>query len=221
MIGLRSIQPRVRSRPIGSLPCLASTPCRTRSVMHTMPTQKQQLRVLSRLLADAGLSSAGALDEDQLPLLIADGGGSNMLLWDREEMSLNDTPDTPDSDLGFSPGGSAGTPADTFVLNREVNVIMFNDGNVLGTADLQDEDLGLGFVVNVSGEGNPSDRGWSALVIEEVADEMIWTPEDLAFGTDIDPNDDVTVTGRLGLLCGLLHGHCSCSRLRGVGAILC
>ena len=67
---------------------------------------------------------------------------------------------------------------------------MFNDGNVLGTADLQDEDLGLGFVVNVSGEGNPSDRGWSALVIEEVADEMIWTPEDLAFGTDIDPNDD-------------------------------
>jgi len=140
--------------------------------------------------ADTGVSSGGALDEDQLPLLIADGGGSNMLLWDREEMSLNETPDTPDTDLGFSPGGSAGTPADTFVLNREVNVIMFNDGNVLGTADLQDEDLGLGFVVNVSGEGNPSDRGWSALVIEEVADEMIWSPEDLEFGTDIDPNEN-------------------------------
>jgi hypothetical protein len=140
--------------------------------------------------ASAGLSSAGALDEDQLPLTIADGGGSNMLLWDREEMSLNETPDTPDTDLGFSPGGSAGTPADTFVLNREVNVIMFNDGNVLGTADLQDEDLGLGFVVNVSDEGSPPNRGWSALVIEEVADEMIWSPEDLAFGTDIDPNDD-------------------------------
>ena len=139
---------------------------------------------------DAGLSSAGALDEDQLPLLIADGGGSNMLLWDREEMNLNDTPDTPDSDLGFSPGGSAGTPADTFVLNREVNVIMFNDGNVLGTADLQDEDLGLGFVVNVTDEGNPSNRGWSALIIEEVADEMIWSPEDQEFGTDIDPNDN-------------------------------
>jgi hypothetical protein len=140
--------------------------------------------------ANVGVSSGGALDEDQLPLVVADGGGSNMLLWDREEMNLNDTPDTPDTDLGFSPGGSAGTPADTFVLNREVNVIMFNDGNVLGTADLQDEDLGLGFVVNVSGEGNPSDRGWSALIIEEVADEMIWSPEDLAFGTDIDPNDN-------------------------------
>lgn len=139
---------------------------------------------------DAGLSSAGALDEDQLPLVVADGGGSNMLLWDREEMSLNETPDTPDTDLGFSPGGSAGTPADTFVLNREVNVIMFNDGNVLGTADLQDEDLGLGFVVNVSDEGNPSNRGWSALVIEEVANEQLWVPEVLAFGDDIDPNDD-------------------------------
>ena len=44
---------------------------------------------------DAGLSSAGALDEDQLPLLIANGGGSNMLLWDREEMNLNDTPRHP------------------------------------------------------------------------------------------------------------------------------
>lgn len=140
--------------------------------------------------ASAGLSSASALDEDQLPLTVADGGGSNMLLWDREEMSLNETPDTPDTDLGFSPGGSAGTPADTFVLNREVNVIMFNDGNVLGTADLQDEDLGLGFVVNVSDEGSPPNRGWSALVIEEVADEMIWSPEVQAFGTDIDPNDD-------------------------------
>ena len=126
--------------------------------------------------------------------MIADGGGSNMLLWDREEMSLNDNPDTPDTDLGFSPGGSAGTPADTFVLNREVNVIMFNDGNVLGTADLQDEDLGLGFVVNVSDEGNPSDRGWSALVIEEVADEMIWSPEDLALELISIPTMTSTVT---------------------------
>ena len=140
--------------------------------------------------ADAGVSSAGALDEDQLPLIVADGSGSNMLLWDREEMSLNETPDTPDTDLGFSPGGTAGTPPDTFVLNREVNVLMFNDGNVLGTADLQDEDLGLGFVVNVSDEGNPPNRGWSALIIEEVADEMIWHPEDLDHGDDIDPNDN-------------------------------
>ena len=135
---------------------------------------------------DVGLSSAGATDEDQLPLTVADGSGTNMLLWDREEMSLIPEADTPDTDLGFSPGGSAGTPADTFSLNREVNVIMFNDASVLGTADLQDEDLGLGFVVTVDG----ADRGWAELVIEEVADEMIWFPEDQATGSNIDPNDD-------------------------------
>jgi hypothetical protein len=139
---------------------------------------------------NVGLSSAGATDEDQLPLTVADGAGTNMLLWDREETPLIETPDTPDTDLGFSPGGSAGTPPDTYVLNREVNVIMFNDGNVLGTADLQDEDLGLGFVVAVSDEGYPPNRGWGELVIEEVADEMIWFPEDQATGSDIDPNDD-------------------------------
>ena len=135
---------------------------------------------------NVGLSSAGATDEDQLPLTVADGSGTNMLLWDREEMSLIPEADTPDTDLGFSPGGSAGTPADTFSLNREVNVIMFNDASVLGTADLQDEDLGLGFVVTVDG----ADRGWAELVIEEVADEMLWFPEDQATGTNIDPNDD-------------------------------
>jgi hypothetical protein len=139
---------------------------------------------------NVGLSSAGATDEDQLPLTVADGAGTNMLLWDREETPLIETPDTPDTDLGFSPGGSAGTPADTYVLAREVNVIMFNDGNVLGTADLQDEDLGLGFVVAVSDEGYPPNRGWGELVIEEVADEMIWFPEDQGTGTDVDPNDD-------------------------------
>jgi len=137
-----------------------------------------------------GLSSAGATDEDQLPLTVANGSGTNMLLWDREETPLIETPDTPDTDLGFSPGGSAGTPADTFSLLREVNVIMFNDGNVLGTADLQDEDLGLGFVVSVSDEGYPPNRGWARLDIEEVANEMIWYPEDQATGSDIDPNDN-------------------------------
>jgi hypothetical protein len=137
-----------------------------------------------------GLSSAGATDEDQLPLTVASGSGTNMLLWDREETPLIETPDTPDTDLGFSPGGSAGTPADTFSLLREVNVIMFNDGNVLGTADLQDEDLGLGFVVSVSDEGYPPNRGWARLDIEEVANEMIWYPEDQATGSDIDPNDN-------------------------------
>lgn len=134
-----------------------------------------------------GLSSAGALDEDQLPLLVADGDGTNMLLWDREELSLVPEADTPETDLGFSPGGSAGTPADEFNLNREVNVIMFNEGEVLGTANLQDEDLGLGFVVAVDG----ADRGWARLNIEEEDDEMLWTPPiGLDSGTDIDPNDN-------------------------------
>lgn len=133
----------------------------------------------------SGLVSAGALDMDQLPLDL--DGGANMRLWDREELSLNPTPETPDTDLGFSPGGSAGTAPTPISLTREVNVIMFNDSSVLGTAALQDEDLGLGFVVQVD---EAADRGWSELVIEETQGEMIWSPEADATGDNIDPNEN-------------------------------
>ena len=135
--------------------------------------------------AASGLVSAGVIDMDQLPLNL--DGGSNMLLWDREELSLNPTPDTPDTDLGFSPGGSAGEAPDPISLKREVNVISFNDSSVLGTAALQDEDLGLGFIVYPDGD---ADRGWAELVIEETQGEMIWSPEADATGANIDPNEN-------------------------------
>jgi len=118
-------------------------------------------------------SAAGGADRNQLPLLVAsnrDGGslvtGSNMSMWDREELSLLG-PETPvteeDPDLGFSPGGSSGDPADpdvTVTLPNEVNVIDF------GAADAPSalvSDLKL-TVTPPAG----SDRGWARLAIQPV-----------------------------------------------------
>ena len=116
-------------------------------------------------------SAAGGSDRNQLPLVVAsnvDGGelvsGSNMNLWDREEMSLagtESTPETPDDELGFSPGGSSGDPADpdiTVVLPYEVNVIAFGDADS-STAVMSDLKLSVS-----PPEG--SDRGWGRLDIE-------------------------------------------------------
>jgi len=118
------------------------------------------------------ITSAGTLDDDELPLILSSnvansntGEGSRLLLWDREEQSLNGEDPTVDSELGFSPGGSAGEPAVEATLNREVNVLVFGpEGSegVLGSADLQDEDYGL--MVVASPEGG--DRGWAQLTID-------------------------------------------------------
>jgi hypothetical protein len=127
------------------------------------------------------LATDTTLDQDELPLVLASNttnnpisGNSNLSLWDREEGALN-PPDAPDDqDLGFSPGGSAGDPTQLATLNREVNVIMWKDGNVLGTADLQDEDLGLGVIVNIDDD---ADRGWAELTIAPAtAAGGTWSP---------------------------------------------
>jgi len=115
-------------------------------------------------------NSAVLRNGDELPLVLASsttsnplagGSSSNLQLWDREETNLNPASTPGSSDLGFSPGGSAGDPTQTATLNREVNVISWNDGSVLGTADTQDETLGLGVVVEVP----DNDRGWAELKI--------------------------------------------------------
>jgi len=115
-------------------------------------------------------NSKAARDGDELPLTLASsttsnplagGSSSNLQLWDREETNLNPASTPGSSDLGFSPGGSAGDPTQTATLNREVNVISWNEGSVLGTADLQTEPLGLGVVVEVP----DNDRGWAELRI--------------------------------------------------------
>ena len=140
------------------------------------------------------IDSAGTLDDDELPLILSSnvansntGEGSRLLLWDREEQSLNGEDPTVDSELGFSPGGSAGEPAVEATLNREVNVLVFGpEGSegVLGSADLQDEDYGL--MVVASPEGG--DRGWAQLTI----DPKNTAPGLWSVGTDA-PDDDADV----------------------------
>ena len=127
--------------------------------------------VCSNATAIAAYSAAGGADRNQLPLIVAtnvDGGelveGSNMNLWDREELSLagkESQKDPEDPDLGFSPGGSSGDPADpdvTVVLPYEVNVIAFGDADS-ATAVMSNLKL------SVSPPAT-SDRGWGRLDIQ-------------------------------------------------------
>ena len=121
--------------------------------------------------AIAAYSALGGADRNQLPLLVAsnvDGGslveGSNMNLWDREELSLagEESTKTPeDPDLGFSPGGSSGDPADpdvSVLLPYEVNVIAFGDADET-TAVMSDLKLSVTPPAT-------SDRGWARLDIQ-------------------------------------------------------
>jgi len=116
-------------------------------------------------------SAAGGNDRNQLPLIVAsnvDGGelveGSNMNLWDREELSLageESEKEPEDPDLGFSPGGSSGDPADpdvTVVLPNEVNVIAFGEADST-TAVMSNLKLSVTPPAT-------SDRGWGRLDIQ-------------------------------------------------------
>jgi len=145
---------------------------------------------------EAAYSAAGGDDRNQLPLVVAsnvDGGelvaGSNMNLWDREELSLaGDESEKPpeDDELGFSPGGTSGDPADpdiTVVLPNEVNVIAFGDADST-TAVMSNLKLSVT-------PPSTSDRGWGRLDIQSSnATPMIWN---LA-GTD-DGDVDAVVSG--------------------------
>jgi len=162
--------------------------------------------------ANAAYSALGGADRNQLPLIVAtnvDGEtlieGSNMNLWDREETSLageETEPDTVDPELGFSPGGSSGDPADpdvTVYLPYEVNVIDF------GAADAPSA-LMSDLKLTVTPDG--ADRGWGRLDIVPsnqaparwnltgTDDANVTVPADLDAGVweDTDP-DDVAVVG--------------------------
>jgi hypothetical protein len=120
---------------------------------------------------NAAWIGATANDRNQLPLEIATTNdelslvaGSNLSLWDREEDQLLgvDTPEKPvDPDLGFSPGGNAGTPPGekiTVELPYEVNVIDFGA-----------EDAPSALVSDLKLTVTPPDgydRGWGRLDIE-------------------------------------------------------
>ena len=144
--------------------------------------------------AAADAVSAYVADRNQLPLLVAsnvDGGslvaGSNMNLWDREELSLagKETVKPPeDEELGFSPNGSTGDPADPDIkvtLPYEVNVIAFGDAD---SATAVMSDLKLSVTPPAAG-----DRGWGRLDIESTnASPARWN----LTGTD---DGNVTTTG--------------------------
>jgi len=153
--------------------------------------------------ATGAISSAAALDEDELPLTLAStttsnplSGTSNLSIFDREEALQNPEDPTVETDLGFSPGGSAGTPTGTFELLREVNVLTFNGASVLGSAELQDEENGLRFDVTVP----DADRGWADLAIEIDQAGMRWDVacEMTDDGDVIDPNS---------VMCGTADGY--------------
>jgi len=149
-----------------------------------------------------GISSLAALDKNELPLTLASStttnplsGDSNLTLWDREEQGQNVADPTVSDGLGFSPGGSVGTPTAAAYLWREVNVISFNDGNVLKSKELQSDDgtgNGLRVVVDVPG----ADKGWGNLEIEQKAGAMRWTPEGetILDDGDINPNGNAVGT---------------------------
>jgi len=148
---------------------------------------------LAATACNATAAAAAAVDQDELPLVLASSstvnplaGNSNLALWDREEQSQTN-PDAPGSDdLGFSPGGSAGDPTQLAVLNREVNVISWNGMSVLNTADTQEEELGLGVNVDVP----DADRGWGELAI---------VPQTAAGGTwSLTGTDDANVLPNTG-----------------------
>lgn len=154
---------------------------------------------LAATACNATAAAAAAVDQDELPLVLASAttvnplsGTSNLALWDREEQSQTN-PDAPENDdLGFSPGGSAGDPTQLAVLNREVNVISWNGMSVLNTADTQEEDLGLGVNVDVP----DADRGWAELtVVPQTAAGGTWSLTGVDDGNVLPAAGDVPAGG--------------------------
>ena len=147
-------------------------------------------------------AAAGGDDRNQLPLLVAsnvDGGslvsGSNMNLWDREELSLagKESEKPPEEEeLGFSPNGSTGDPADPDVvvpLPYEVNVIDFGEPDAPSA-------LMSNLKLTVTPDG--ADRGWGRLDIESTvaaSKQQVWS---VAVGDAVGDEDDGDLVPSLG-----------------------
>ena len=129
-----------------------------------------------------GYTTATVLDDDELPLIVSgpsednayNTDDSNLVLWDREEADQAPERETTNPGLGFSPAGEGTAASPRNYLLREVNVMSFQDGDVLGSADLQDEDYGLRVVVS----GMDAVKGWGALEIQPVnTAPSRWVPD--------------------------------------------
>jgi len=150
--------------------------------------------------AVANYSAAGGADRNQLPLTISTSfvgnelTGSNLNLWDREELLISgtdETPVAPPTDLGFSPGGVTGTEPGTATvipLPYEVNVIAFNGGDDTDSAVMSD----LKLTVEVPGD---SDRGWGRLdIVSSNAAPERWNLSGVD-GANVQPTADTLADG--------------------------
>ena len=142
-----------------------------------------------------GYVTATDLDKDELPLIVSgvDGNAynsakSNLVVWDREEddQAPETTPSKPA--LGFSPSGDGEVAGAKRYLWREVNVISFNDGDVLGSADLQSLD-GTGYGLRAVVEVPDAEKGWAAMEIQKSnATPQRWVPTTQDDDSAINPN---------------------------------
>jgi hypothetical protein len=150
--------------------------------------------------AVAAYKAAGGADRNQLPLTLSTSfvnnalTGSNLNLWDREELLISGTDEQevpPPTDLGFSPGGVAGTEPDeptVIPLPYEVNVIAFNGGDDTDSAVMSD----LKLTVEVPGD---SDRGWGRLdIVSSNAAPERWNLSGVD-GADVQPTADTLADG--------------------------
>jgi len=120
--------------------------------------------------------------------------GSNLNLWDREELAISGTdqaPVAPPTDLGFSPGGVSGSEPGTATvipLPHEVNVIAFNGGDDTDSAVMSD----LKLTVEVPGD---SDRGWGRLdIVSSNAAPERWNLSGVD-GANVQPTADTLADG--------------------------
>jgi hypothetical protein len=151
--------------------------------------------VKSTTATKPGYSTATDLDKDELPLIVSgvDGNAynsakSNLVVWDREEddQAPATTPSKPS--LGFSPSGEGELAGAKRYLWREVNVISFNDGDVLGSADLQSLD-GTGYGLRAVVEVPDAEKGWAAMEIQPSnATPQRWVPTTQDDDSAINPN---------------------------------
>lgn len=129
------------------------------------------------------------MSRDELPLILANSAGYRLTLWDREEQNQAGETPTPEQDLGFSPSGEGDVPAGEALLLREVNVVSFGGGDVLGSSELQSEENGLRVVVDFQ----TADRGWGKMKIEP---KPTTTGPDIWYPGATDDDDPILV--RLG-----------------------
>jgi hypothetical protein len=138
-----------------------------------------------------GYDTATSLSDNELPLIVSgpsegnayNSADSNLVLWDREEADQSPESETTNPGLGFSPSGEGTAASPRAYLWREVNVISFNEGDVLGSAELQSADgTGYGLRAVISAPG--AEKGWAAMEIQSVnPTPSRWVP-------DVEDDDD-------------------------------